>query len=151
MWNSPRQALHKYITLRLSQIGHHFADDIFQCIFLKKIFEFWLKFHWNLFPLVKSTIFQHWFRWWLGAIQATSHYLNLWCLINQRTYASLGLNETSKISHGWNIASLLPCAIDTHKQCFVPCHITMHYKGINVVDFDNQCTPLWLSDWCMHQ
>ena len=37
---------------------------------------FWLQFHWSLFLRVQLTIFQHWFRWWLGADQATSHYLN---------------------------------------------------------------------------
>ena len=51
-----------------------------------KLYEFWLKFHWSLFLAVQLTIFQHWFRKWLGAGQATSHYLN-------QLYASLGLNE----------------------------------------------------------
>ena len=27
-----------------------------------KIYEFWLVFHWSLFPRVQLTIFQHWFR-----------------------------------------------------------------------------------------
>ena len=31
--------------------------------------------------LLQSTIFQHCFRWWLGADQATSHYLNQWWLV----------------------------------------------------------------------
>ena len=35
-----------------------------------------LLFHCSLFPMVRLTIFQHWFRWWFGAVQATSHYLN---------------------------------------------------------------------------
>ena len=43
-----------------------------------KMLEFWLTFHWSLFLRVQLTIFQHWFRWWLGAQQATSHYLNQW-------------------------------------------------------------------------
>ena len=51
------------------------------------------KFHWSLFISVQLTIFQHWFRWWLGADQATSHYLNQWWLDYRRIYASLGLNE----------------------------------------------------------
>ena len=41
-----------------------------------KMFEFRLKFHWSLFLRFQLTIFQHWFRYWLGAAQATSHYLN---------------------------------------------------------------------------
>ena len=44
-----------------------------------KILKFWLKFHWSLFLMVQLTIFQHWSRYWLGADEATSHYLNqLW-------------------------------------------------------------------------
>ena len=58
-----------------------------------KMFEFRLQFHWSLFPRVQLTIFQHWFRSWLGAVQATSHYLNQWWLVYRRIYAWLGLNE----------------------------------------------------------
>ena len=58
-----------------------------------KMLEFRLNFHWSLFLRVQLTIFQHWFRQWLGAIQATSHYLNQWWLVYWRIYASLGLNE----------------------------------------------------------
>ena len=58
-----------------------------------KMFEFRLKCHWRLFPRVQFTIFQPWFRWWLGAVQATSHYLNQWWILYRRIYASLGLNE----------------------------------------------------------
>ena len=58
-----------------------------------KMLEFRLKFQWSLFPRVQLTIFKHWFRWWLDADQATSHYLNQWWLDHGRIYASLGLNE----------------------------------------------------------
>ena len=62
-----------------------------------KMYKFRLKFHWNLFPRVQLTIFQHWFRKWLGAGQATSHYLKQWWLVYWRIYAyiyaSRGLNE----------------------------------------------------------
>ena len=44
-----------------------------------KMYEFRLRFHWSLFLSFKLTISQHWFRLWLGAVQATSHYLNQWC------------------------------------------------------------------------
>ena len=40
------------------------------------MFKFRLRIHWNLFPRVQLTILQHWFRLWLGAGKATSHYLN---------------------------------------------------------------------------
>ena len=66
-------------TLRQRQKGRRFADDIFKTTFSwMKIYEFGFKFHWNLFLMVKLIIFQHCFRWWLGANQATSHYLNQW-------------------------------------------------------------------------
>ena len=58
-----------------------------------KMYEFRLRFHWSLFLRVQLTIFQHWFRWWLDADQATSHYLYQWWLGYWRIYASLGLNE----------------------------------------------------------
>ena len=43
-----------------------------------KTFEFRFKVHWILFLMVQLTIFQLWFRQWLGADQATTHYLNQW-------------------------------------------------------------------------
>ena len=55
-------------TMRPRQDGHHHPDDIFKCIFLG-------------------------FRWWLGAGQATSHYLNQYWLVYWRIYSSLGLSE----------------------------------------------------------
>ena len=58
-----------------------------------KMYEYRLKFHWSLFLRVKLTISHHWFRLWLGADQATSHYLDQWWLDYRRIYASLGLNE----------------------------------------------------------
>ena len=58
-----------------------------------KMYEFIVSFHWSLSPRAQLTIFQHWFREWLGAGQATSHYLNQWWFIHWRIYASLGLNE----------------------------------------------------------
>ena len=58
-----------------------------------KMYEFRLTLHWSLFLGVQLTIFQHWFRYWLGADQATSHCLIQWWSVYWRIYASLGLNE----------------------------------------------------------
>ena len=69
-------------------------SNAFSCM---KMFEFRLKFHWSLFPRVHVTIFQHWFWSWLGAVQATSHYLNQWWFVYWRIYASLGLNELNNM------------------------------------------------------
>ena len=49
-------------TLRLRQNGRHFPDDISNGFLWMKMHEFWLKFHWSLFPGVQLTIFQHSFR-----------------------------------------------------------------------------------------
>ena len=60
-----RRFSHRWVqinTLRPRQNGRHFADDIFKCIFLMKMFEFRLKFQWSLFLRVQLTVFQHWFR-----------------------------------------------------------------------------------------
>ena len=43
------------------------------------MYAFQLGFHWSLFLWVQLTIYQHWFRLWLGAKEATSHFLNQWC------------------------------------------------------------------------
>ena len=38
-------------TLTPKQKGRDFPDDIFKGIFLNKKLDFWLKFHWSLFPI----------------------------------------------------------------------------------------------------
>ena len=65
--------------LRHRQNGHHLADNIFKCVFLNNncCILFWFRFHWNLFLKVQFKINQDGFRSWLGATQATSHYLKL--------------------------------------------------------------------------
>ena len=87
-----------YISQQVNSLRPRQMDAISQMTFSNafswmKMSEFRLKFHWSLFPRVQLTIFQHWLRWWLGAVQATSHYLNQWVLVYQCIYASLGINE----------------------------------------------------------
>ena len=81
----------------LTHWGRDKMDAILQTTFSNafywmRMFKYRLKFHWSLFLRVQLTISQHWFRW-LGADQATSHYLDQWWLDYRRIYASLGLNE----------------------------------------------------------
>ena len=81
----------------LSHWGRDEIDAILQTTFSEtfswlKMCEFRLKFQWSLFLRVQLTISQHWFRWWLGAVPATIHYLKQWWLDYWRIYASLGLN-----------------------------------------------------------
>ena len=61
-----------------------------------KKFEFQSKFHWSLYLRVQLTIFLRWFRWWLDAVQATSHYLNQWWLVYRCIYALLSLKELNE-------------------------------------------------------
>ena len=86
-------------SLRPRQMDAISQTTFSNAFFLLKMFVFRLKFHWSLFPRVQLTIFQQWFRLWLGAVQATSHYLNQWWLVYQRIYASLGLNELKQRKH----------------------------------------------------
>ena len=59
-----------------------------------KMYAFLLRFYWSLFLSLEITIFEQWFRYLLGADQATNHYLDQWWLHYRRCiYASLGLNE----------------------------------------------------------
>ena len=74
-----------------------------------KMFEFRLKFHWSLFLRVQLTIFQHWFRKWLGAVQATNHYLNQWWLDYRPIYAPLGLNELTTPWTQWSRDKVIIC------------------------------------------
>ena len=90
----------KFNTLRLRQNGRYFADDTFKCIFLNE--NVWIsikKINWNLFQRVHLTIFKHWFIYWLGTNQATSHYMNQCLLDYWRICAALGLNELMDIHY----------------------------------------------------
>ena len=100
----------------LTYWGRDKMVTIFQTKFLNafsrmKMHQSRLRFHWSLFPKVGLTIFQHWFRNWSGAGQATSHYLDQWWLVYWRLYASIRLNEL-KVSSGlfnqWLVAWHLP-------------------------------------------
>ena len=70
--------------------------SIFQATFsnafsLMKMYKFRIKFHLTLYLKVQLTIFQNCFRYWLGAGQATSHYLNQWWLVYWRIYELMSL------------------------------------------------------------
>ena len=64
-----------FSTSRARQYGHHFLDIIFKFISFNEnvLISLWISL--KFFHL---TISQHWLRWWLGAGQARSHYVNQW-------------------------------------------------------------------------
>ena len=78
-------------TLRQRQNCCHFHKWHFQTYFLNE--NVGISLHRSLFLRCQLTIFQNWFRKWLGADQVASHYLNQRWLLYWCIYASLGLNE----------------------------------------------------------
>ena len=75
--------------------------DIYQTTFSNafswiKIFAFLIQFDWSLFLRIQLTIIQHRFRKWLGADQATSHYLNQWWSMLLTHISVLGLNTINQ-------------------------------------------------------
>ena len=50
------------IHLTLDKMAAILADDISYVFSWMKMTKFWFEFHWNLFPGVRLTISQHWFR-----------------------------------------------------------------------------------------
>ena len=81
---------------KMAAIFQTTLSNAFSCM---KMLQFQLRYLWSLFLRVQLTIVHHWFWWWLGTDQATSHYLNQWLLVYWRIYASLGLNELSNWIH----------------------------------------------------
>ena len=89
--------------ISLTRWGRDKMVAILRKIFTKafswiKMSLFGFQFCWRLFLRNQLTINQHWFRYWLGAGQATSHYLNQWWLVYWRIYPSLRLNELIRCS-----------------------------------------------------
>ena len=70
-----------YLPRHLTYWGRDKMANIFQTNFSNAFFLiiFFLILNISLFLRVQLMIIQHWFRWWLGAEQATRHYLNQWC------------------------------------------------------------------------
>ena len=92
----------------LTHWGRDKIDAILQTTFSNaiswmKMLESRLKLHWSLFLSVQLTIFQHWFRYCLGADQATSYYLKQWWSIYWRIYMyALTIRHESE---GWGFKS----------------------------------------------
>ena len=95
--------------------------------------------HWCLFLRFPWTTFQHWLKKWLGAEQATGHYLNQWWLVSWRIYAhtasmtSVALpRHLGKIFIWPNKAHLYPLYAPSQTQeCTVYCRyfrMNMHFS-----------------------
>ena len=90
-------------TLRPKKNNRHSQTTFSSAFSWIKKSEFRLRSHWNLFLRLELTIFHHWFRKWLAAVQATIHYLYQWWLDYRRIYALLGLNELN--NQNWQCIS----------------------------------------------
>ena len=117
------------VFLKLSLLTHWGRDKmaaILQTTFSNafswmKMHEFHLRFHWSLFLRLELTIFQHWFKKWLGADKVTSHYLNQWWLDYRRIYASIGLNELIEVlcASFKVVARWITLTISDYKSTFI--------------------------------
>ena len=87
----------RFNTLRPRKMAAIFQTTFSNAFPWIKTYGIRLKCHWSLFLRVQLTISHNWFRWWLGADQATSHCLNQWWLDYWRTSSLPGLNESNEI------------------------------------------------------
>ena len=74
-------------------------STFYNVFFSINLFEFRINVHWRMFIRAQITVFQHWLRKWVGAVQATNHYLNQWCLVYRCIYASL---DTKRVND-WRV------------------------------------------------
>ena len=105
--------------LPLDKMADVLADGNFKCIFLNENDRILIRISLK-FPGVQLTIRQHWFRQWLGAEQATGHYLNQ-CLPGSLTHicGTRGRWVNSRIvckSHRITSAILDKCHV-IHLKC----------------------------------
>ena len=87
----------------------------------------------NFFPRVQSMICQHWFRSWLGAHQATNHYLNQWWL-SLLTHICITQPQCAKRQHIYIclILSYLVTQINTLRPRQNGCHFPHDFlKGFS--------------------
>ena len=74
-WNASIVSLTHWGRDKMAAISQTTFSNAFSWM---KMYEFRLRFHQSLLLRFELTIFQLRFRYWLGANQATSHYLNEW-------------------------------------------------------------------------
>ena len=96
-----------------------------------KTLKFFLRF--------ELTLFQQLLRWWLGAYQATGHYLNQWWLFYWRLYGSLGLNELKGMIY------ISTICLDQHNVLRSPIALLWHNGVIwRYINLNLHCIRIWL-------
>ena len=96
-WSLPRlQTGILFNTLRPRQIGCHFTDAIFKCIFLNENVWILIKISLRFVPNGQINNIPALVQIMVCHVPATSHYLNQWWLVYWCIYASLSLNEIGR-------------------------------------------------------
>ena len=142
----------QFNTLRPRQDGRDFADDIFTCILFNEYCCILIKFSLTCVRKGPLTMIQHWFRKWLGADQATSHYLNQWWLVYRHIYASLGLNELSRIGRqlGAHCNKMLLIFLPhTHQFCQYPKIFLWDWMFACCIDLKERITNRCWTQWTL--
>ena len=89
----------------------------FPNLFLMKLYEFWSKFHWSLFIMIRLNIIQH---WWPGIERTTSDSLNQWCVFRSwylwRLRQQFCINNYAKICPH-NCVCWCPCMVKDEDVC----------------------------------
>ena len=102
LWTKRKHCCHPLgfmVSIYLTHWSWDKMDTILQKTFSNaiswmKTYGFHLQFHWILLPRVQLTIFQHWFREWIGAVQATSHDLNQsWSVYNANVHYAASMSK----------------------------------------------------------
>ena len=88
--------------------------------------------------MFELSIFQHWFRSWLGAGQSTSHCLNQWWLDYWCIYESLNLNELTHFHTCYNVRSNYLSTSPFPKSVWIIGEVRAwmsHYMRFKITDF----------------
>ena len=133
---------YSYVFTPLTHWGRVNMDAISQMTFSNafswmKMLEFRLKFRWSLFLRVQFNIFQHWFRYWLGADQATSHYLNQWCI----TDAYMRHSPSVK----YRLYDFVVCNVSV-----ISLHEEEKWIILVLLQYPRECFSNFTTAWCLY-
>ena len=95
-----------------------------------KMYEFRLPFHLSLFLNFELTIFQHWFRWWLGAEQAMLSLSTHVCVTRPQWVNVEPVEKQNLCVSLWITNSIKDRAVDIAKISYTFCPYLMHSNYI---------------------
>ena len=140
------------------QNGHRFGKNTFKCIFLTDKFCIWINISPECVPksLIDNEIItpqcriicvsewgQHWFRWWLVAYLAPSHYLNqCWVIVNWnlRNKLQRNLDQNTKLFINENAFEIIICEMAAILS--MGRWVNPHWFGLHLSQLCHSCSPL---------